>query len=72
MSDPAIHKNLSTGVLPDEQDLGFDYFFNFISFLNEASDDDFKIHVESDPSAPTISMGLHRCHPYLDIGTLEE
>ncbi len=72
MSDPAIHENPSTGVLLDQRDLGFDYFFDFVSFLNEASDNDFKIHVESDPSAPTITMGLHGCHPYLDIGTLEE
>ncbi len=72
MSDPAIHENPSTGVLPDEQDLSFDYFFDLASFLDEASDNDFEIHVERDPSTPTISMGLHGCHPYLDIGTIEE
>ncbi|SJL13209.1 uncharacterized protein ARMOST_16648 [Armillaria ostoyae] len=72
MSDPAIHENPSTGILPDEQDLSFDYFFDFASFLDEASDNDFEIHVEHDPSAPTISMGLHGCHPYLNVGTIEE
>ncbi len=49
MSDPAIHENPSTGVLLDQRDLGFDYFFDFVSFLIEASDNDFKIHVESGP-----------------------
>ncbi|KAK0463309.1 hypothetical protein IW261DRAFT_1576028 [Armillaria novae-zelandiae] len=71
-SDPAIHGNPSPGIPPDEEDLRFDYFFDFAFFVNEDSDGAFEIYVKSDPSAPTISGGLHGCHPYMDVGTIEE
>ncbi|KAK0214595.1 hypothetical protein IW262DRAFT_1466368 [Armillaria fumosa] len=70
--DPAIHENPSPGIPPDEQVHRFDYFFDFASFFDEDSDGAFEIHAESDPSTPTISGGLHGCHPYLDVGTIEE
>ncbi|KAK0484152.1 hypothetical protein EDD18DRAFT_1361838 [Armillaria luteobubalina] len=60
MSDPAIHENPSPGIPPDEQDLRFDYFWDFASFFNKDSDDTFEIHAESVPSASTISGGLVR------------
>ncbi|KAK0501814.1 hypothetical protein EDD18DRAFT_1101529 [Armillaria luteobubalina] len=72
MSDPAIHENPSPGIPPDERDLRFDYFWDFASFFDKDSDDTFKIRAESVPSASTISGGLHGCHPYLDVGTIEE
>ncbi|KAK0478678.1 hypothetical protein EDD18DRAFT_1358090 [Armillaria luteobubalina] len=72
MSDPAIHENPSPGIPLDEQDLRFDYFWDFASFFDKDSDDTFEIHAESVPSASTISGGLHGCHPYLDVGTIEE
>ncbi|KAK0443018.1 uncharacterized protein EV420DRAFT_1726654 [Desarmillaria tabescens] len=39
-------------------------------FLDEDSDSDFEISIES--SVPTISGDLHGCHPYLDVGSIED
>ncbi|KAK0234811.1 hypothetical protein EDD85DRAFT_792803 [Armillaria nabsnona] len=67
---PVPHENPSIGVLSDERDP--DGFCDFTSLVNEDSDFDLDISVEGNFSAPTISRGLHGCHPYLDVGTIED
>ncbi len=73
MSHLAPHENPSTGVPPNEPDLfAFDHILDWTSFLSEDSEGDFEIGIERDPSTPTISASFHGCHPYLDVGTIEE
>ncbi|KAK0237941.1 hypothetical protein EDD85DRAFT_952109 [Armillaria nabsnona] len=70
MSQSAPHENPSTGVPSDEWDS--DDHFDFTSFINEDPDIDLNISVEGDSSALTISGSFHVCHPYLDVGTIED
>ncbi|KAK0237362.1 hypothetical protein EDD85DRAFT_791029 [Armillaria nabsnona] len=73
MSHLAPHENPSTGVPPDEPDLfAFGHILDWTSFLSEDSEGDFEIGIERDPSTPTISTGFYGCHPYLDVGTIED